>query len=962
MLIFTLKKMLRNKWMVSCLVIGAIVFVAVISMIPTYSNGVFSHMLLKDLESQQVKTGVYPGNWLLSIVIKDYNDDVREGFARKEIATRQIEERYIPEMNLPVLASRKHYSLDRFFYLQKITDATRQVSILGVENIYDHVDIIAGRKPGNDASNDVLEFMLSRDDFNRGDIRLDQEFDLYTYSLPQDDRFFGRAVCVGIFEPRYEEPYWYSSNGFSSPAFVIDYDYLVSRFVEPESIFVASVSFFIVFDFTQLRLEDIGGVLESSRNTRVENQRHGNLTFPMASIINVYLEKREALEYMLWILIVPVIIMLLFYIYMVSKLMIEYERNEIAVLKSRGARNMQIFSVYALMSLFIAAVAFLLGPPLGLLAGRLLGLANGFMELVIRRGLRLESSILSYLYAGFAALWFFLIMLIPTFRATRDSIVESKQKKSRRISAPLWQKLFLDVILIGLSLYSLYLYRINSELRALADISVFGAPADPLILLASSMFVLGAGLVFLRLFPLLIKLLYFLGKNFWPPTLYSTLLSISRFKGSSRFLSLFLIFNLGLGLFNATAARTLNRFMEDRVRYEHGADIVLSQSWPTEMIFYRVDFPDDGDIIYTRVSNPEFSNSYQRPPERGQDESTSIIINHTQVKEPPFDVFPGLDGVEHVTKVFKRTVVNVSTSGRNTSAGLMGIDPHDFGQVAWSRDDLLPIHINNYLNLMTADPSAVLLSTSMRDNHGFSVGDHIRIGWREQSGKLDGTVYGFVDYWPSINPVAQPNFVIANLNTIHRQMRIEPYSVWLSLESGTTSLELYEALNEADIKVSRITDTRQSLISVKNDPFLQGINGTLTLGFIVTLLITFIGFLIYWILSIRSRILQFGILRAMGLSRMGLVTTLIWEQLLVSGSAIAAGFGIGVLTSRIFVPALQLIYMASEQVPPFLVIVSRSDYTALLLTFSGMLITGLTILIVMIRRLKPDQALKLGED
>jgi len=256
----------------------------------------------------------------------------------------------------------------------------------------------------------------------------------------------------------------------------------------------------------------------------------------------------------------------------------------------------------------------------------------------------------------------------------------------------------------------------------------------------------------------------------------------------------------------------------------------------------------------------------------------------------------------------------------------------------------------------------VLLSSNMRDEHGFQVGDHVRIGWREQSGRLDGTVYGFVDYWPSVNPVSQPNFVIANLNALHRQMRIEPYSVWLCLENGATSFDLYESLNETDIRVSKITNMQQSLISVKNDPFLQGINGTLTLGFIVTLLITFIGFLIYWILSIRSRLLQFGILRAMGLSRTGLVTVLIWEQLLVSGSAIAAGFGIGVMASRIFVPALQLLYLVSEQVPPFLLTVSRSDYTSLLLTFSGMLVTGLFILIIMIRRLKPDQALKLGED
>jgi len=227
---------------------------------------------------------------------------------------------------------------------------------------------------------------------------------------------------------------------------------------------------------------------------------------------------------------------------------------------------------------------------------------------------------------------------------------------------------------------------------------------------------------------------------------------------------------------------------------------------------------------------------------------------------------------------------------------------------------------------------------------------------------LDCTIYGFVDFWPSFNPVLQPDFIIANLNTIHRQMRIEPYSVWITLDSDVSSYEFYETLNDAGIRVSEISDTRQDLITVKNDPLLQGMNGTLTLGFIVTLCITFIGFLIYWVLSIRSRLLQFGILRAMGLSRMGLITTLLWEQLFISGSAIAAGFGVGALASYLFVPTLQLIYAASEQIPPFMTTANKADYVALSIAFGAMLIAALAVLTVMIRRLKTDQILKLGED
>jgi len=957
MLIFALKKMLRNKWMVLCLLIGAIVFVAVLSVIPTYSNAVYRHMLFRDLESQRIADDIYPGDWVLTVQIRT-DDDLSESYSRASRIRQRVEDIHIPSIDLPVLASRTHYSLDRFFYHSRIRDRVQQVPIVGIENFWENVDIVLGRTPENGRSDGVLEFVMSRTDYLQSDIRLDYEFDLFTYALPVGDRQFGRAVCVGVYDPKYEEPFWFGDAGFGANAFVIDYDYLVERFVETESIFVSSLSIFYCLDFTEIRLENVGNILETSRRVRSEIHRGGHFTFSMEDTLRDYVQRRDALEFMLWVLIVPVLIILVFYIYMVSKLMISHESNEIAVLKSRGARNTQVFSVYALMSVLIAGIAFAIGPPLGLFAGRVLGLSNGFMEFVARRGLPLELSRLSFIYAGFAALVFVIIMLIPALAATRDTIVKSKRKKGRRASAPLWQKLCLDIILVALSLYALNLYSTNAHVRALADVSGLDTPVDPLVLLASSMFVLGAGLGFLRLFPFVVKLIYHLGKNVWPPMLYSTLLSISRFKDGSRFLVLFLILNIGLGLFNATAARTLNRFLEDRVRYEVGTDIVLNQTWPVEFLHFRVEVDEEtGEMTYYRTGSPIHGGVPGAP--AAED---GVLITRSQVREPPFDVFQRLAGVDTATKVFQRGNVRVTSGQVNADAKIMGIIPYEFGQVAWFRSDLLPTHINNYLNLMTADPSAVFLSSSMRDNHGFRVGDRVRIGWGEQSGTLDCTIYGFVDYWPSINPITQPNFIIANLNTIHRQMRIEPYSVWLGLDGTVSSYELYEALNDAEISVSSIHDTNLTLITVRNDPQLQGMNGTLTLGFLVTLGVTLIGFLIYWILSIKSRLLQFGILRAMGLSRAGLVSTLMWEQLFVSGSAIAAGFGVGILASHLFVPTLQLIYAASEQVPPFLITADISDYVVLLTTFGGMLVLGLLILAVMLRRLKPDQALKLGED
>ena len=955
MLIFTLKKMLRNKWMVSCLLLGAIFFAAVLSVIPTYSNGVYMFMIHRSLAEQQIRTGRHLGNWFLSIDIKERGIDLSETFARAREIERLVEEHYIPDMGLPVLASRKQYALDGFYFFRRGTNASQIATILGVEGFWDHVDIVAGRKSNQTSSNEnngVLEFVMSRVDYQRTAVNLGEEFDLFSYVLPLDaNRKFGSAICVGIYEPRYEEPFWFSDQGFDSPTFILDFDYFKERFVEPETNLVSTLSFYYCLDYSQIRPGDVENILNTTSRVRYDRQGFGSLQFPMAIELQRYLGQRDSFEFVLLIFIIPLLVLLVFFIYMVSKLMINYESNEIAVLKSRGARNTQIFSVYALMSFIIAGAAFLTGPLLGLLIARVLGLSNGFMEFVYRHGMRIELSSAAYIYAGCAAVLFIIVMLIPALQASRDTIVKSKQKKSRRISVPLWQKLCLDIILIGISLYALHLYSANAELRSIINISGEAAPVDPLVLLASSVFVLGAGLVFLRLFPLVVKLIFLIGKNIWPPMLFSTLLSISRFKGSSQFLALFLIFNIGVGLFSATAARTINRFLEDRVSYDIGADVTLTQVWPSEEIFYRVEF-DGGITRFERIPTP--------PPDLPLPVG---VVSGMKLWEPPFSTFEHLEGVELATKVFRNDEANISSGFRaNATSVFMAIIPHEFGQVAWMREGLLPVHINHYLNVMTADRSAVLVSSELRQFLRLSIGDHIRIGWAEQFGNIYGTVYGFVDYWPSIHAIEHPYFVIANLDTMHHQMRVEPYSVWLGLEDGVTSHGFRQTIDEAGIRLRELRDTNQEVIRLKNDPLLQGMNGSLTLGFLITLAITFIGYIIYWVLSIKSRLLQFGILRAIGLTRGGLISALMWEQVFVSGSAIAAGFGIGILANRLYVPILQMIYTPAELMPPFLITASFADYTTLLAAFGAMLIVGMSILIVMIKRLKPDQVLKLGED
>jgi len=85
--------------------------------------------------------------------------------------------------------------------------------------------------------------------------------------------------------------------------------------------------------------------------------------------------------------------MLGFYLLMVSRLAIEQEQNEIAVMKSRGASSFQVFFGYLIESLILGVIALSVGPPLGLFICGLLGSANGFMEFVQRTALPISLNI-----------------------------------------------------------------------------------------------------------------------------------------------------------------------------------------------------------------------------------------------------------------------------------------------------------------------------------------------------------------------------------------------------------------------------------------------------------------------------------------------------------------------------------------------------------------------------------------
>lgn len=943
---FAWRKMLKNRWLTISLLIGYIMAVAIVSSMPLYSHAILNRLLIKDLETIQTDSGVYPGRISVEQTLSAWDAQTRiSGYdSCKDILLNRM----LPEIGLPVQQSVNLIGISNLNIAhengEKLSNTTAVLA--GLSGLGEHVNLLGGSLPSGTVGEDgVYEAMISETASQKLNLGLGSTYQLQHSSLfpgSSGTKVIATVRITAIFqEGENTDAYWVTPSSELKKAILIDYDLFVQDFLYSESSVASKSNWYFALDYSAFTIENCDHILERVEYYDSNRNFAPTLRTAFASTLEKYADRKATLTATLWIIEIPILLMLLLYIFMVTRLILEHEKSEIAVLRSRGTSGGQIVSLYLTQSVMLAGIAFILGPALGLMFCKIVGASDGFMSFVNRAGLKVELTAAGWGYAALTAVVLVLTMLVSVVFNKDASIVTVKRKKSRS-AKPLWQKLYLDIVCLLVALYGLYSYQNRLKALATAEIDASEIPVDFLLYGASTLFILGCTLLFLRLFPLLVRLLYRLGEKKWGPVLYLTLSQVSRGGAANLTISMFLIFTLSMGVFNSVMVRTLNRNQEDRVQYTIGADVVLQEEWPA-----LGGGGGSSDMMAAA----------------GETESEDVYYT-----EPQFSRYEKLETVESAARVLTLRDISVSAnSKKEAGVTVMGIVPDEFGSVCWYRSDLAPYHINEYLNLLADEPRAVLLSSNLMEAFEVSPGDTAYISVPGNPGGIQVVVYAAIDYFPTFNPKAfngrnLSSLVVANLTYLQQEMKLRPYKVWLRKAEGVTSQELYTELEEKGISVSSLSDTTIELVRLKNDAVGQGTNGFFTLSFLVTMMITFIGFFIYWILAIQARRLQFGILRSMGMSKGSVMMVLLWEQILVSVTAVLAGIGLGTLTAELYAPFLECGVSASEQILPYIVVGDKGDYLRIILIVAVMLAAAAAVLAQIVDRLKAGEALKLGED
>lgn len=373
----------------------------------------------------------------------------------------------------------------------------------------------------------------------------------------------------------------------------------------------------------------------------------------------------------MFIILILIVLVVLYYVITLGSMLVEAQKPEIALLRSRGATSFQILAVFVVEAALLSAGAFVIGPLLALLAVSTIGIAPGLGELNGGDPLPVRLTADVYRLAGLGAGLTLLALMVPAIRASRLGMLRERRSRARPGRLAVIQRYYLDVGFLGIVIF---LFWQLTKQGSFVATRLFGETAvNQLILAVPAIFLLAAALVLLRVFPLLLDLLGRLlasryASGLAPPAVVLGVWQMSRNPAHYMQLGLLIILGAALGVFASTFASSLERSARDQALYESGADLRITS----------------------------FS-----VPIGGQSMSVENLLADVE----------GVDGVATV-----RRQRSFPSGGLNFATfNMLAVDVDNFHRVAFERDDFLPGSLEESVSKLTVDdPPPIMLPDGTR--------------------------------------------------------------------------------------------------------------------------------------------------------------------------------------------------------------------------------------------------------
>jgi hypothetical protein len=395
----------------------------------------------------------------------------------------------------------------------------------------------------------------------------------------------------------------------------------------------------------------------------------------------------------LYIYLSLVVVVVLYFLALITGTLGRSQAEEAGLLRSRGASVMQVSGVLALAEAGIAFAAMAVGPFLAWIIVKTLLLdtinPGGESATPIPLGLAGDMFWMGAL-GGVMAL---VVLFATAVGRARMGTLETLFSRSRPPSVPFLHRYYLDILAVAT--VALIWFQVRGRDGFVAEgLASQGINVDPTLVLGPVLGLFAAAVLLLRVLPLLIGLLAWIGTRVGAAWFQFSLLRLARDPIPHGSLAVILMLAAALGVFGATFQSSLSQAQSDQAHYSVGGNMV--------------------------VKGP------------------ALPKNAPQSLEK-------VTGVTAVTAV-SRDSVTILEGLTTQSVDMLALDPRSLAKTTWFRDDFFPGGLSAISRLLRPRPFATLTGTGIplpEDSTGLGV-------WVDSSALLGKNLQFDVNMWARV--------------------------------------------------------------------------------------------------------------------------------------------------------------------------------------------------------------------
>ena len=470
-------------------------------------------------------------------------------------------------------------------------------SLLSLSSSKNKISILRGKSPSSNITFTdeyilQVEAIIDEDTSEKLNLEIG---DIYRLKAHWEDKNqFLEIIISGIYERKNENKNYWSVNDevFENKIESLDFSYFIinekiisGKLLDYFSRIRLDYAWWIDIENKKIKAKDTTQILHGINIA--ENQMKSEInglviTTELVNTIESFEKDLFFNKIPMQIVIMIIVLVAIYYTITISSLLVEAQKNEIGMLRTRGASTKQIISVFVFEGLILTIIATCAGP---IIAGSVIsgiGQIPLYENLNYGKNLPVSFSINVFYMSFIGGVLGLISVLAPAIKITNLGLLASKITNQRPSRLSIIQKYYLDVGFILIVMF--LLFQISKQGSFISENTIGGElEINQLLLATPAIFIICSGLILVRIFPLMMHFLgIILNKKLFSklasPELILGIWQMSRNPSHYSRLSLLLILTAALGVFASSFESSLKQSNIDQVLYDNAGEIKLEST------------------------------------------------------------------------------------------------------------------------------------------------------------------------------------------------------------------------------------------------------------------------------------------------------------------------------------------------------------------------------------------------